>query len=180
VKPKSRTSTGPATSTKSKAKAKAKTKANASLKSPARSSTPAASPLDDRAVYQGFVADLLNAGRFELAEQYLDPVVVSHNPFPGQAPGAEGFVAALRAFRTAFPDLTVRATHYVAEGDKVVGRFEVRGTHQGEFMGLAPTGRAIHYEEIAIVRLAGGRIVEHWAVADALAILQQLGKSENG
>jgi predicted ester cyclase len=131
-------------------------------------------------VYQGFVADLLNAGRFELAEKYLDPVVVSHNPFPGQAPGVAGFVTALRAFRAAFPDLTVRATHYVAEGDKVVGRFEVQGTHHGEFMGLAPTGRAIHYEEIAIVRLAGGRIVEHWAVADALAILQQLGKSENG
>jgi predicted ester cyclase len=131
-------------------------------------------------VYQGFVADLLNAGRFELAGKYLDPVVVSHNPFPGQAPGVDGFVTALRAFRAAFPDLTVRATHYVAEGDKVVGRFEVQGTHQGEFMGLAPTGRAIHYEEIAIVRFAGGRIVEHWAVADALAILQQLGKSENG
>jgi predicted ester cyclase len=106
--------------------------------------------------------------------------VVSHNPFPGQVPGIAGFVAALQAFRIAFPDLHATATHYIAEGDKVVGRFEVRGTHQGDFMGLAPTGRPIHYEEIAIVRLAGGRIIEHWAVADALAIMQQLGKSENG
>jgi predicted ester cyclase len=164
--------------TKGKAKAKDTTKGKPKARAKASATQP--SPPDDRSVYQGFVADLLNAGRFELAERYLDPVVVSHNPFPGQAPGAEGFVAALRAFRTAFPDLNVRATHYIAEGDKVVGRFEVQGTHQGEFMGLAATGRAIHYEEIAIVRLAGGRIVEHWAVADALAILQQLGRSEKG
>lgn len=163
---------------KTKSKAKGKTQGLASL--PAAPKVSPASAPDDRSVYQGFVADLLNAGRFELAEKYLDPVVVSHNPFPGQAPGIDGFVGALREFRAAFPDLSVRATHYVAEGDKVVGRFEVQGTHQGEFMGLAPTGRAVHYEEIAIVRLAGGRIVEHWAVADALAILQQLGKSENG
>jgi predicted ester cyclase len=184
VKPRSKPTSKPQTKTKAKTKSKAKSasgpKGNARSTPPIQAPESVPSPPDDRSVYQGFVADLLNAGRFELAEKYLDPVVVSHNPFPGQAPGVDGFVAALRAFRAAFPDLTVRATHYIAEGGKVVGRFEVQGTHQGEFMGLAPTGRAIHYEEIAIVRLAGGRIVEHWAVADALAILQQLGKSENG
>lgn len=176
MKLKTKTATKPKRKSKTNGKSKVKVGATSGPKAVA----PASSPPDDRSVYEGFVADLLNAGRFELAGKYLDPVVVSHNPFPGQAPGADGFVAALRAFRTAFPDVTVRATHYIAEGDKVVGRFEVQGTHQGEFMGLSPTGRAIHYEEIAIVRLAGGRIVEHWAIADALAILQQLGRSENG
>lgn len=179
-------------SVKPKSRAKSKTRAaptRSRIRSKAKSSVPTAgadvappSPAtaDAKAVYQGFVDDLLNGGRFELAEKYLDPVVVSHNPFPGQAPGIEGFVSALRDFRIAFPDLHARATHYVADGDKVVGRFEVQGTHRGYFMGLPPTGRPVHYEEIAIVRLAGGRIVEHWAVADALAIMQQLGKSENG
>jgi predicted ester cyclase len=158
-------------------KAKAKGKVNSKAKAqPQKAIAPApAAPRDEKSIYQGFITDVLNGGRFELAEQYLDPVVVSHNPFPGQAPGIAGFVAALQAFRIAFPDLHANATHYIAEGDKVVGRFEVRGTHQGDFMGLAPTGRSIHYEEIAIVRLAGGRIIEHWAVADALAIMQQLG-----
>ena len=172
---------------KSRSKAKSKSKSAAPAKSRNRTraktvATEVASPPpapDAKSVYQSFVEDLINGGRFELAERYLDPVVVSHNPFPGQVPGIDGFVNALREFRIAFPDLHARATHYVAEGDKVVGRFEVQGTHRGYFMGLPPTGKPVHYEEIAIVRLAGGRIVEHWAVADALAIMQQLGKSDN-
>jgi len=170
----------PAPVSRAKAKVNPKAKAQPQKAKPPAPAAPAPAPRDEKSIYQGFIADVLNGGRFELAEQYLDPVVVSHNPFPGQVPGIAGFVAALQAFRIAFPDLHATATHYIAEGDKVVGRFEVRGTHQGDFMGLAPTGRPIHYEEIAIVRLAGGRIIEHWAVADALAIMQQLGKSENG
>jgi predicted ester cyclase len=167
---------------KTKAKAEVKAKWSETVKAKAGKTKPAAiePTFDVKTLYQGFIADVLNGGQLDLAERYLDPVVVSHNPFPGQQPGIAGFVDALRAFRVAFPDLHARATHYVAEGDKVVGRFEVKGTHLGDFMGLAATGRAVHYEEIAIVRFAGSRIVEHWAVADALAIMQQLGKSDNG
>jgi predicted ester cyclase len=180
VKPKpakSKVAAKPKPTPKPKTKPQAKPSAGANAKTaPVPPQPPAAS---SKSIYQAFVDDVLNGGRFELAEKYLDPVVVSHNPFPGQQPGIEGFVQALRAFRSAFPDLHARATHYIEEGDRVVGRFEVKGTHQGDFMGLAATGRPIHYEEIAIVRLAGGRIVEHWAVADALAIMQQLGKSDN-
>jgi predicted ester cyclase len=149
---------------------------------PAKSAKPATSPPpetpDLKSIYQAFVEDLLNAGRYETAERYLDSVVTSHNPFPDQQPGREGFVAALRAFREAFPDLRAVATHLVAEGNLVVGRFEVTGTHRGQFMGSPATGNAIHYEEIAIVRFAGEKIVEHWSVADALAIMQQLQASE--
>jgi predicted ester cyclase len=133
---------------------------------------------DNKSIYEEFIAEVLNGGRFERAGRFLDEHVVSHYPFPGQQPGLEGFIDAMRAFRVAFPDLHAKAAQYVAEGDKVVGHFEVQGTHRGEFMGLAATGKPISYEEIAIVRLAQGRIVEHWAVADALAIMQQLGKSE--
>lgn len=170
------------TKTGTRRKAAAGTQAGPKPKPKSARPKPASSePVHDvKALYQAFITDVLNGGQFELAERYLDPVVVSHNPFPGQQPGIAGFVAALRAFHIAFPDLNARATHYVAEGDKVVGRFEVQGTHLGDFMGLAATGKPVHYEEIAIVRFAGSRIVEHWAVADALAIMQQLGKSENG
>jgi predicted ester cyclase len=160
----------------------AKSAKSAQLAKPAKSAKPATSPpaetLDLKSIYQGFVDDLLNGGRYETAERYLDSVVTSHNPFPDQQPGREGFVAALRAFREAFPDLRAVATHLVAEGNLVVGRFEVTGTHRGQFMGSPATGNAIHYEEIAIVRFAGEKIVEHWSVADALAIMQQLQASE--
>jgi predicted ester cyclase len=140
---------------------------------------PVAAPVrDNKSIYRAFVEEILNCGRFEVSSQYLDEVVTSHNPFPDQKPGREGFESALRAFREAFPDLHVNASHLVAEGDLVVGRFEVTGTQRGPFMGVAATGNAIHYEEMAIVRFAGGRIVEHWSVADGLAILQQLQASE--
>jgi predicted ester cyclase len=134
--------------------------------------------LDNRSIYLHFVSEVLNDGRFDDAASYVHPDVVTHNGMPGQAPGLDGLVAALRRFRSAFPDLTAVATHIIVEGDQVVGRFEVRGTHRGEFMGIPPTGKPVEYEEIAIVRLAGGKIIEHWAVADAMTLLNQIGPPE--
>jgi predicted ester cyclase len=62
----------------------------------------------------------------------------------------------------------------IAEGDKVVGRNTVTGTHQGEYLGLPPTGKSVTYDEIFIFRFAGGRIVETWGVVDVLSQMRQL------
>jgi predicted ester cyclase len=144
-------------------------------KKPATSPVGAASSPTNKDIYRRFYEEVLNGGKFELATEFLDPVVVSHNPLPGQQPGVDGFVAALTEMRRAFPDLRAVATQVVAEGDHVAARLHVTATHQGDFFGLRATGREIHYEEHVLVRFAGGRIVEHWAVADGLAIMQQLG-----
>jgi predicted ester cyclase len=63
----------------------------------------------------------------------------------------------------------------VAEGDKVAVRFTVRGTHRGEFMGIAPTGKEVVVQGMDINRMANGKIVERWGIADSLSMLQQLG-----
>jgi predicted ester cyclase len=63
----------------------------------------------------------------------------------------------------------------IAEGDKVVCRNTVTGTHLGEYRGLPPTGKPVAYNEIFIARFAGGRIAEIWGVADVFAQLRQLG-----
>lgn len=131
--------------------------------------------LDNRSIYLHFVSDVLNEGRFDDARFYVHEDVVTHGGPPAREEGLAGFVAALKRLRSAFPDLTAVATHIVVEGDQVVGRFEVRGTHRGHFMGVAPTGKPVEYEEIAIVRLAGGKIAEHWAVTDANTLLNQIG-----
>jgi predicted ester cyclase len=125
-------------------------------------------------IYRRFIDEVVNSGNDEVALQMLDPVVVSHSPLPEQQPGAAGFIASLAAMRKAFPDLHAFATHLVAEGDHVAARLQVSATHSGDFFGIRATGRKIHYEEQVFVRFAGGRIVEHWAVADGLSILQQL------
>jgi predicted ester cyclase len=75
----------------------------------------------------------------------------------------------------AFPDLHVTIEDLIAEGDKVVGRNLVTGTHQGEYMGLPPTARSITYSEIMIFRFVNGRIAETWGVVDVFSQLRQLG-----
>jgi steroid delta-isomerase-like uncharacterized protein len=81
----------------------------------------------------------------------------------------------LPAFFTAFPDGYVTVEDLIAEGDKVVTRYSFRATHQGEFMGVPPTGKVVTYTGIAISRLAGGKFVEDWEQADILGLMQQLG-----
>ena len=78
-------------------------------------------------------------------------------------------------FRSAFPDFHMAIEDLIAEDDKVVGRFTQTGTHRGEFMGAAPTGRQVGFTEIAIVRIAGGKVVESWFQPDMLSLYQQLG-----
>lgn len=168
---------------KSRPKAKLKTKSPAAKPAKApKAARPASAPKpgqpDNKAIYLKFIGEVLNDGNFSVAATYLSPDVKTHNGFPGQEPGLDGYVAALKAFHGAFPDLRANVTHAVAEGDMVVGRVEVTGTHRGAFLGMPGSGRKVRYEEIAMVRMADGKIAEHWSVADALAILQQLQTSE--
>lgn len=174
AKTKTKTKTGAKSATR-KPMAKAKAPSKPAARRPATMTVVPDAARTNKEIYRRFVEEVLNTGNYEVATQLLDPVVVSHSPLPEQQPGASGFIASLTAMRKAFPDLHARATHFLAEGDFVAARFQVSATHSGDFFGIRATGRKIQYEEQAIVRFAGGRIVEHWAVADGLSILQQLG-----
>jgi hypothetical protein len=74
-----------------------------------------------------------------------------------------------------FPDLHPTVEDLIAEGDKVVARPTIRGAHQGEYLGLPPTGKQVAFAAIAIFRVADGKIAESWILRDELSILQQLG-----
>jgi predicted ester cyclase len=78
-------------------------------------------------------------------------------------------------FHTAFPDLQIAIDDMVAEADKVVTRFTGSGTHQGELMGIAPTGKHAVAGAISIIRVADGKVTEEWDQLDMLSLLQQLG-----
>jgi predicted ester cyclase len=81
-----------------------------------------------------------------------------------------------RAMRTSFPDFRMNVEDLIADGDKTVARVRVTGTHQGEFMGVPPTGTSVDMELIDIMRFDGaGLVCEHWGVADMLSLMQQLG-----
>jgi steroid delta-isomerase-like uncharacterized protein len=89
--------------------------------------------------------------------------------------GREGVRQIVSAFRRAFPDLTFEVHDVIAEGDKVVARVTIHGTHQGELMGIPPTGKRASVGAIDIMRVEGGKLAEHWGVTDNLAMMQQLG-----
>ena len=78
-------------------------------------------------------------------------------------------------YEAAFPNYELIAEDMIAEGDKVVVRSTFRGTHKGDLMGIAPTGKQVTMPLILIYRIADDKIVEHWMQADALGMLQQLG-----
>jgi len=100
---------------------------------------------------------------------------VAHLPGNTQPTSREGFVQFVSLFYLAFPDLGHTVEDQVAEGDKVVSRLTVQGTHQGPFQGLAPTGKQATFTDIMISRIEDGKIMELWAQFDALGLLQQLG-----
>ena len=130
---------------------------------------------DNKQVVRRFVDEYQSAGDERAFAELLHPDVLDHSRPPGIAPGAEGVRQQFDAFRAAFPDFRATIHDQIAEGDKVVTRKVFRGTHQGELMGIAPTGRAVEIEVIDIVRIKDGRIVEHWNVVDRLGLLEQLG-----
>lgn len=132
----------------------------------------------NRAAFARF-HDATNTGSVEaitaMIDEIVEPDVVFHAPVPMDTTGAQALEHVWQVLLHAFPDLRVTAEDVLADGDKVVCRNTVTGTHRGEFRGLPATGKKVSYSEIFILRFAGGRITEIWGVVDVLTQLRQLG-----
>jgi steroid delta-isomerase-like uncharacterized protein len=102
-----------------------------------------------------------------MAEDYIQ-----HNHLGNGREPVKKMVAGLRR---AFPDLKVIAEDMVAEGDRVVARVTITGTHQGRFLGVDATGKPITIRSVDIWRIENGRLKEHWDVVDRLDFMQQMG-----
>ena len=121
--------------------------------------------------------ETIDRGDYDALDQFVAVDYVDHNPppLPGLASGLDGVKQECRYFRQAHPDGRHSIDDQVAEGDKVVTRVTARGTHTGELLGIPATGRELMTTGIAIHRVAGGKLVEHWAESNLLGLLQQLG-----
>jgi len=121
----------------------------------------------------------MNSGNAELISQAIDeivePEVTIRTPLPVEATGAQAIKEVFARLYRAFPDLHITVEDLIEEGGKVVGRHTVTGTHQGEYMGLPPTGKSVTYNEIFIIRFVNGRIAETWGVVDVFSQMKQLG-----
>ncbi len=129
---------------------------------------------DNKALVRRFVEEFQMRGDVAVCAELVAPDVVDHSAPPGIPPGRAGVVALFDGFRTAFAELRIEIHDMLAEGDQVVSRKTVHAKHVGDFMGMPATGRTVAFAVIDIVRIADGRIVEHWSVTDQLGLLQQL------
>ena len=109
------------------------------------------------------------------AADLVSPDMITHMAGAPGPMGLEEIGQMSGMFYGAFPDLQHVIQDQVAEGDKVVSRLTVRGTHRGDFQGVPPSDKQIEMHPIAIHRLAGGRITEQWINSDMMGLMQQIG-----
>ena len=124
-----------------------------------------------------YVEEVQNQHRLDVMDELFAPNIVNHDIASGlpSPQGVEGVKQFFGMMFAAFPDFHAVVEDQVAEGDKVVTRKTVSGTHQGEFMGIPPTGRRMEISVIDVFRVADSRCTDHWSVVDQLGMMQQLG-----
>lgn len=134
---------------------------------------------DNKEMARRIAEEAWGEGNLEVIDEFLAEEFVSHNSaVPEDVHGPEGYKETIRMFRSAFPDLEVTIEDSIAEGDKVVLRVSQSGTHEGELMGIEPTGQYVETTGIVIGRAEDGKAVEEWAQLDNLGMMQQLGVIE--
>jgi steroid delta-isomerase-like uncharacterized protein len=133
----------------------------------------------NKATFRRFHDAFTNSGDAEFISRTIDeiaePDVLIHIPSGQAATGAQALKEVFARVHRVFPDIHVTVEDLIEEADKVVGRNTLTGTHQGEYMGLPPTGKSVTYNEIIIFRFVNGRIAETWAVVDVFSQMKQLG-----
>jgi steroid delta-isomerase-like uncharacterized protein len=118
-------------------------------------------------------AQALNTSNVDLFDTFVAKTYVNHNPFVAQ--GVQGVKEFFAGWLAAFPDTAVTVEDAFVAGDKVVGRYTYRATHQASFLGIPATGRPITMRSIDIWRVQDGMFVEHWDELNLLEVMQQLG-----
>jgi len=129
---------------------------------------------DNKAIISHFYEEV-DKGNLDVADEISATNCVFHFPGGEDLLGPEGYKEQVAPFVTAFPDLKHIHEDMIAEGDKVVAHGTVRGTHEGEFMGIAPTGKQVMFTGVGIFRIAEGKFIEAWIEFDRLGLMQQLG-----
>jgi steroid delta-isomerase-like uncharacterized protein len=128
-----------------------------------------------KAVVRRNTEEVQGGGNFEAFEKLFADDFLDHTPQPGRTPDKDGARQLYKILRTAFPDFHADIHWQLADGDRVTTYKTYHGTHRGEFLGVAPTGRQIQFETVDVMRVRNGKITEHWGVANLFSLIQQLG-----
>jgi steroid delta-isomerase-like uncharacterized protein len=132
--------------------------------------------MDDHSLTMRSTYQRINAGDIDGFGNLVADDFVEHEESPGFPATKEGTLEFFRFLLTVFPDMHMEVEDLLASGDKTVARVRLTGTHQGEFMGVPPTGKRADVQLIDIMRFNdAGLVCEHWGVADMMSLMQQLG-----
>ncbi len=130
---------------------------------------------ENKAIVRRYVEEVLNKKNLALIDELFASTFIDHDTSMPEAKGPAGIKRVAAMVHASFPDLHFTVEDMVAEGDKVVYRYTVRGTHLGDFMGIAPTGKQFAVTGIHIYRVADGKLQEEWENWDMLGLMRQLG-----
>lgn len=134
---------------------------------------------DHAAVARRFYDEVMSKGDLDALDEIIHDDFVEHeNVPPGMPTDKNAPRAFVSMFRTSFPDFTATIEDMIQQGDKLVVRSRMSGTHQGEFMGVPPSGKSFDITAIDIVEFRDGKCVAHWGVTDTAAMMEQLGMVE--
>jgi steroid delta-isomerase-like uncharacterized protein len=133
---------------------------------------------ENKEIVRSLIDRLFTDGDLSAVDSYLAEDFVMHDPPLGVPADREGMRTAGAIIRKAFPDWHSDLHMLVGEGDIVAERFTASGTHQGELMGVAPTGKTVSLKGINIFRVRDGRVVEWWSRLDELGLFRQLGLAQ--
>jgi steroid delta-isomerase-like uncharacterized protein len=135
---------------------------------------------DYKELARRWFSEVMSEGKAEVIDELCSQDFVDHNPLPGTSPdlaGIKDFVAQIRA---AFPDLQMTADDLIVEGDRLAVRSTMRGTHEGDFMGIPATGKKVEVSNFDFVRFESDQAAEHWGAIDTDALMEQLGVAPPG
>jgi steroid delta-isomerase-like uncharacterized protein len=130
---------------------------------------------ENKAIFRRYIEELSNQGNLELADEIFDRYLAHQPDGSVLERGPEDVKRFQAEFREAFRHFHATIEDQIAEGDKVVTRWTIRGTHEGEFRGIAPTGKELEIRGIGIFRFSDGKVVESWDSFDQLGLMRQLG-----
>jgi len=128
-----------------------------------------------KAVVRRNTEEVQSRGNFELFEELFADDFVDHTPQPNMTPDKDGVRKLYGHIRAAFPDFLADIHWQAADGELVTTYKTYHGTHLGTFLGVAPTGRKVHFETVDVMRVRNGKITDHWGVANLFSLMQQLG-----
>ena len=137
------------------------------------------SPVQNKAAFRRLVDEAWNQGKLAIIDKLYHPQATWPSN-PSLPLGGSGAKAVVDMYRQAMPDLQVKFTNLLADGDMVLAWLSMNGTHSGSLMGIPATGKKVTWGQIIIARFAGGQIVESWSNEDMLGLMQQLGVGGSG